>query len=88
MLSEFAASLADKWEGPYRISAKVARLAYKLVHCDTGDECGSTDVNDLKRFINHPEDTGTLQVPVTTDPDSRSDISSSLRHCYNLRQRR
>lgn len=50
-IRRFAASLADKWQGPYRISAKVSRLAYKLVHCETGDECGPINLNDLKRFV-------------------------------------
>lgn len=57
---------------------KVSGLVYKLVHCDTGDECGPISVNDQKRFVDRPEDSDTLQVPVTVDPDSRSVTSSSL----------
>lgn len=80
----FAASLADKWQGPYRVSAKVRRLSYKLAYCEKGDECGLVNVNDLKRFFDHPEDSDALQAPVPVNPGSRPRNPSSPVYRHNL----
>lgn len=84
----FTASLADKWQRPYRVSAKVSRLSYKLAQIETGDECGTINVNGLKRFFERSQESDTLQVPMTADPDSLCPASATLVHRYMLRSRR
>ncbi|XP_064462453.1 uncharacterized protein LOC135373109 [Ornithodoros turicata] len=46
----FAASLADRWNGPFEVSACSSGLTYRLRRCDTGEETGPVHVSDLKAY--------------------------------------
>lgn len=85
-VKRFAATLANRLQGPYSVSARVSPLSFRLVHCETGDECGPIDIKDLKRFFDISEDLHISQIPVNADPASRPVISSPV-HRYNLRPR-
>lgn len=47
----FAASLANRWEGPFRVRKKCVPRTYKLVHCESSEETGPVRVTNLKRFF-------------------------------------
>lgn len=67
-VKRFAATLANRLQGPYSVSARVSPLSFRLVHCETGDECGPIDIKDLKRFFDISEDLHISQIPVNADP--------------------
>ncbi|XP_064462132.1 uncharacterized protein LOC135372455 [Ornithodoros turicata] len=52
----FAASLAQRWEGPFRVVSRVSRLTYRIRRVETGEEAGPVHVGDLKRY--HERDQG------------------------------
>lgn len=77
----FAASLAHRWEGPYRVTARVSRLTYRLARLDTGEEPGPVHVGDLKTYyLPDPDDTD-------GEPGRPSNAGENPRR-YNLRARR
>ncbi|XP_064467809.1 uncharacterized protein LOC135378652 [Ornithodoros turicata] len=62
----FAASLADRWDGPYRVSAQLTPVTYRLERCSTSEESDPVHITDLKEFIDRileqeegQEDSGT-----------------------------
>lgn len=83
----FAASLANRWEGPFRVREKCSPLTYKLVHCETSEETGPVHVTDLKRFF-QAEDEDSSQDRNDTDgsPVPETPLSPPGRR-YNLRRR-
>lgn len=48
---QFAASLAPKWSGPYRVREKVSSLVYRLANMKGKPSGGPVHVCDLKRYI-------------------------------------
>ncbi|XP_064469873.1 uncharacterized protein LOC135384605 [Ornithodoros turicata] len=46
----FAASLAQRWEGPFRVISRLSRLSYRLRRVNTAEETGPVHVGDLKRY--------------------------------------
>ena len=82
----FTASLAKRWDGPYRVSRKLSNLSYELVHCESGEVCGSIHVADLKAFY-EPEEVDVSQVPDGDYPDHLSEDSTPSLPRYNLRRR-
>ncbi|KAM7282951.1 integrase [Ixodes scapularis] len=82
----FTASLAKRWDGPYRVSSKLSNLSYELVHCESGEVCGSIHVADLKAFY-EPEEVDVSQVPDDDYPDHLSEDSTPSLPRYNLRRR-
>ncbi|XP_064468475.1 uncharacterized protein LOC135379159 [Ornithodoros turicata] len=62
----FAASLVDRWDGPYRVSAQLTPVTYRLERCSTSEESGPVHITYLKEFIDRileqeegQEDSGT-----------------------------
>lgn len=83
----FAASLANRWEGPFSVREKCSPLTYKLVHCESSEETGPVHVTDLKRFF-QAEDEDSLQDRNDTDGSLVPDTPlSPPRRRYNLRRR-
>lgn len=63
-VQRFPASLANMWQGPYRVSATASFLLYNLVHCVASDKCDPIHINDLQRFFGRSEDLDISQIPV------------------------
>lgn len=80
----FAASLAQRWDGPYVVVEKLSRLSYRLEHCETGQQLRSIHVNDLKHFL-VPEDSP--QVVKDAESSSSRESSEPPTPRYNLRRR-
>ncbi|XP_064470092.1 uncharacterized protein LOC135384839 [Ornithodoros turicata] len=83
----FAASLADRWDGPFDVSAYSSGLTYRLRRCDTCEETGPVHISDLKTYhLRDPEgEEADGQLP-TQDLDQDSVPGPSSR--YSLRPRR
>lgn len=67
----FTASLATRWEGPFRVSKKLSPLTYTLIRCSSGQSTGPIHVTDLNLFHSQEEfsqdltDGGSSRVPDT-----------------------
>lgn len=67
----FAASMAQRWDGPYGVVEKLSRLSCSLKHCETGRKMRSIHMNGLKRIF-LPEESS----QVAPDPGGRPSDSS------------
>ncbi|XP_064465082.1 uncharacterized protein LOC135376503 [Ornithodoros turicata] len=85
----FAASLADRWDGPFEVSACSSGLTYRLRRCDTGEETGPVHISDLKSYhLRDPDGEEPDSQPASLqdlDPDPVPGPASSR---YDLRPRR
>ncbi|XP_064457426.1 uncharacterized protein LOC135368205 isoform X2 [Ornithodoros turicata] len=85
----FAASLADRWDGPFEVSACPSGLTYRLRRCNTGEETGPVHISDLKTYhLRDPDgDETDLPPPPLQDSDQGAPPGPARRR-YNLRPRR
>lgn len=60
---QFAASLAPKWAGPYRVREKVSSLVYRLANMKGKPSGGPVHVCDLKRYVSREEHGNANQHP-------------------------
>lgn len=79
----YTASLANRWDGPYRVTRK-SRLSYELEHCTTGAHYGPVHVSELKQF--YPADDWPSEVCETPDHNNSPFSSTPPKRRYNLRR--
>lgn len=76
----FCASLADRWDGPYRVSEQLTPVTYRLERCNSNEQSGPVHVSDLKAYVNRILDDG------SGESDSGAEAlrgRSPLRHPYS-----
>lgn len=81
----FTASLANRWDGPFRVGKKLSPLTYTLIHHFSGESTGPTHVTDLKQF--HVPEDGFSQDRTDADDGPVPDPPSPPHRRYNLRRR-
>lgn len=79
----FAASLANRWDGPFRITEKVSPLSYRLARLHGTQQYGPIHVSDLKRYF---EPAVVSQAPDNPAPSQPLVYGVPPRR-YNLRRR-
>jgi len=79
---------AYKWEGPYKVAAKVSHLVYSLSEM-SGDTAGSHNVCNLKRYWSRPANSISENLPVQSAPAQKTARvkQSPISRTYNLRSR-
>ncbi|XP_064486056.1 uncharacterized protein LOC135398602 [Ornithodoros turicata] len=85
----FAASLADRWDGTFEVSACSSCLTYRLRRCDTGEEAGPVHISDLKTYhLRDPEGGEAPLQPPPQDLDDDPAPGPSSRYSFRSRRRR
>lgn len=87
---QFAASLAPKWSGPYRVREKVSSLVYRLANMKGKPSGGPVHVCDLKRYVSreeHGDDYQSPSEPQAAAENARNRVKSPEPR-YFLRNRR